>query len=315
VSQTTKIPRPRQVRVFLQAYAGWLPIMETENIVRLLTVGSLAGLLAAVGMRLTVTQVVIALRRRGLGLVVTANFVLVPILVLAATKLCGFGFDITIGMILLAAAPFAPVVPVFARMARADLALAAGLTALFPLLSVLLTPFVCEMALTRVAHAASVQFNVSKALLVLVATIVVPLCLGLLVKDVSPLFARRILRRVEIFSEATGAASLAFVTTTQWRTILTVGWRPLLAMAIVSEICLLLGYWLGGPERGARQVIGLGTSNRNIALALLMALQAFAGTSVVSAVVANGLLLILLGLIHVAFWRFRGSAGQRIVVE
>jgi BASS family bile acid:Na+ symporter len=245
-----------------------------------------------------------------LGLVVTANFVVVPILVLAATKLCGFGFDTTIGMILLAASPFAPVVPVFARMARADLALAAGLTALFPLLSVILTPFVCEMTLTQVAHAASVQFNVSKALFILLATIVVPLCLGLLVKHVSPPFARRILRPVEIFSEAAGAASLAFVTATQWQTILTVGWRPLLAMAIVSEICLLLGYALGGPERGARQVIGLGTSNRNIALALLMALQAFAGTPVVSAVVANGLLLILLGLLHVGFWRFRGQRAS-----
>ena len=284
--------------------------METENIVRLLTIGSLAGLLAAVGMRLTVMEVINALRERHLGLIVTVNFVVVPILVLAATKLCGFRFDITIGMILLAAAPFAPVVPVFARMARADLALAAGLTALFPLLSVILTPFVCEMMLTQVAHAASVRFNVSKALLVLLATIVVPLCLGLLVKHVSPLFVRRILRPVEIFSEAAGAASLAFVTATQWRTILTVGWRPLLAMAIVSEICLLLGYALGGPERGARQVIGLGTSNRNIALALLMALQAFAGTPVVSAVVANGLLLILLGLIHVAFWRFRGQRAS-----
>ena len=133
--------------------------METENIVRLLTIGSLAGLLAAVGMRLTVMQVINALRERHLGLIVTVNFVVVPILVLAATKLCGFGFDITIGMILLAASPFAPVVPVFARMARADLALAAGLTALFPLLSVILTPFVCEMTLTQVAQAASVRFN------------------------------------------------------------------------------------------------------------------------------------------------------------
>jgi len=65
------------------------------------------------------------------------------------------------------------------------------------------------------------------------------------------------------------------------------------------------GLFAGGPDRGARQVIGLGTSNRNIALALLLALQAFGGTEVVAAVVANGLLLILLGLIHVAFWRFR----------
>jgi BASS family bile acid:Na+ symporter len=195
-------------------------------------------------------------------------------------------------------------------MARADLALAAGLTALFPLLSVFLTPLVCELALTQVAQTASVRFNVSQALLVLLATIVLPLGLGLTVQYISSTFARRILRPMEIFSEAAGAASLAFVTVTEWQTILTVGWRPLLVMAMVSEICLFLGYSLGGSDRGARQVIGLGTSNRNIALALLMALQAFAGTPVVSAVVANGLLLILLGLVHVAFWRFRGQRAS-----
>jgi BASS family bile acid:Na+ symporter len=296
--------------VFLQAYAGRLPIMETENIVRLLTIGSLAGLLAAVGMRLTVKQVVNALRKRRVGLVVTANFLIVPALVLAATQLCNFKSEVSIGMILLAAAPFAPVVPVFARMARADLALAAGLTALFPLLSVFVTPFVCEMTLKQVAPAASVRFNVSEALIVLLATIVVPLGLGLAVKHVSPPFAGRTLRPLEIFSEAAGAASLAFVTATEWQTIVTVGWQPLLVMAIVSELCLLLGYALGGPDRGARQVIGLGTSNRNIALALLMALQAFGGTPVVSAVVANGLLLILLGLVHVVFWRFSGQRAS-----
>jgi BASS family bile acid:Na+ symporter len=51
-------------------------------------------------------------------------------------------------------------------------------------------------------------------------------------------------------------------------------------------------------------VIGLGTSNRNIALALLIALQSFGDSPIVAAVVANGLVLILLGLVHVAYWRF-----------
>ena len=83
-----------------------------------------------------------------------------------------------------------------------------------------------------------------------------------------------------------------------------IGWRALGVTAVTSEISLLLGYSLGGKNRTARQVVGLGTSNRNIALALLVALQAFGGTGVVPAVVANGLILILLGLIHVAFWRF-----------
>ena len=238
--------------------------MEPESIVRLLTIGSLAGLLTAVGMRLTVRQVADALRKRRLVLIGIANFVVVPALALAAAKLCRLDTEISTGMILLAAAPFAPVVPVFARMARADLALAAGLTALFPLLSVFLTPLACRVTLAGLAHT-SVRFDAGEALLVLLATIVLPLGFGLALKRVLPSFTRLALRPMEIFSEATGAASLVFVTVTEWQTILTVGWRPLLAMALVSEVCLLLGYSLGGKERGARQVIGLGTSNRNIA--------------------------------------------------
>ncbi len=283
--------------------------MESESIVRLLTIGSLAGLLTAVGMRLTITQVVDALRKRRLLLIAAGNFVVVPAIVLAATKICKIETEVAIGMILLATAPFAPVVPVFARMARADLALAAGLTALFPLLSVFLTPFACRLALPALGHT-NVRFDADGALLVLLATIVLPLGLGIALKYLLPFLTQLVLRPVEIFSEVTGAASLAFVTVTQWRTIPTVGWRPLLVMAILAEICLLFGYSLGGPSRGARQVIGLGTSNRNIALALLIALQSFAGTRVISAVVANGLLLILLGLLHVAFWRFRNQRAS-----
>jgi bile acid:Na+ symporter, BASS family len=283
--------------------------METEGIVRWLTISSLAGLLTAVGMRLTVRQVANALRQHQLVLIAAVNFAFVPALALAATKLCGLETEVAVGMILLAAAPFAPVVPVFARMARADLALAAGLTALFPLLSVFLTPLACRITLAALAHSA-VRFDATDALLVLLATIVLPLGLGIALKHVLASFARLVLRPVEILSEATGAASLAFVTIAEWQTILTVGWRPMLVMAIVAEICLFLGYSLGGTERAARQVIGLGTSNRNIALALLIALQSFGGTRVISAVVANGLLLILLGLLHVAFWRFRSQRAS-----
>jgi len=59
---------------------------------------------------------------------------------------------------------------------------------------------------------------------------------------------------------------------------------------------------------GARIVTALGTSNRNIALAVLVAIDSFRGTPVIGAVVANGLWLIIIGLIHVAFWRFSARA-------
>jgi BASS family bile acid:Na+ symporter len=82
--------------------------MDNEFIVRLLTIGSLAGLLLAVGMKLSIEQVLEALRKRRLTLIVIANFAIVPAIVLAVTEFYGFRTEISIGMILLAAAPFAP---------------------------------------------------------------------------------------------------------------------------------------------------------------------------------------------------------------
>ncbi len=278
--------------------------MKTETIIRILTISALAGLLGAVGLRLTLGQVTASLRKCRFVPILLVNFIVVPALAVAAARLFGIGRETTIAMILLAAAPFAPVVPVFARMARADLALAAGLTTVFPVLSAFLTPIVCELALKTVADAGAIRFNLLGVLLTLVATITVPLAVGMLIHHQRPALGQRLLRPVEVVSEAVGALSLAFVTITEFGAILQTGWQSLLAMGLVAELSLGLGYWLGGGSAGSRQVVALGTSNRNIALALLVAVQGFAGTPVMSAVVANGLLLILLGLLHVAWWRF-----------
>lgn len=278
--------------------------MTTETIIRILTISALAGLLGAVGLRLTLGQVTQAVKRSRFVAILIANFVVVPALTVAAARGFGLGRDITIAMILMSAAPFAPVVPVFARLAKADLALAAGLTSIYPLLAAFLTPLACVLALKAVPDAGAIQFNLLGVLLTLVATITLPLALGIFVNHRWPAIGRRLLRPVEIVSEGIGALSLTFVTVVEFRSILETGWLPLLAMVLMAEVSLGLGYLLGGATPAARQVVAFGTSNRNIALALLVAIQSFAGTPVVSGVVANGLTVILLGLLHVAWWRF-----------
>ena len=282
--------------------------MKTEVIIRILTISALAGLLGAVGLRLTLGQVTEALKRCRFVTILIANFVVVPALTMATARVFNLGRDITIAMILLGAAPFAPVVPVFARMARSDLALAAGLTSVYPLLSAFLTPLACMLTLRAVPDAGSIQFNLLGVLLTLIATITLPLAAGVFINHRWPMVGRQLLRPVEITSEGIGALSLTFVTVTEFSSILQTGWRPLLAMVLVAELSLLLGYFLGGKTAAARQVVAFGTSNRNIALALLVAIQSFAGTPVISGVVANGLTLILLGLLHVAWWRFASNA-------
>jgi BASS family bile acid:Na+ symporter len=96
---------------------------------------------------------------------------------------------------------------------------------------------------------------------------------------------------------------LIFVVTVDFGSICSTGWRALAAMILTSELSFLAGYVLSGPAAAARLVVGLGTANRNIALALLVAIESFSRPSIRAAVVANGLLLILLGLVHVGLWR------------
>lgn len=275
-----------------------------EITIQILTCSALVGLLGAVGLRLTYREVKAALQRCRFLLILILNFVLVPALAVAAVRFFKVENHSAIAIVLLAAAPFAPVVPVFVRMARADLALAAVLTGVCPLVSALLTPLASEAALQFLPSNNTIQFHMWSSLLILVATITLPLAVGVFVRHFAFDFAKRLLRPVEIISETIGAISLAFVVTTQFALIVNLGWRSWLATALLSETSLFLGWQIGGPHTESRRVVGLGASNRNIALALLVAIQSFRGMEIPAAVAGNGLLLIALGLVHVAWFRF-----------
>lgn len=279
--------------------------MTAYTVVRILTTAALAGLLFEIGLRLSPREVWHSLRDRALlGRVLVLNFVVVPALALALMRLLAVPRDPSVAILLLAAAPFAPVVPIFTKMVRGDLALAASLTALFPFVSAFFTPLVCAVGIRFVPDAGELSFNFAIILLVLLATITLPLAAGVAVNHWWPALGQRLQKPVEVVADAAGALSLAFVTWTEWGAICHTGWKPLLAMAAISEAALVLGYVSGSGGKGARRVTAFGASNRNIALAILVAIDSFAGTPILPQVVANGLLLIFLGLAHVAWWRF-----------
>jgi BASS family bile acid:Na+ symporter len=305
IPRSTKPGSTRQPCVHVDTFS-----INPVLVIRCLTVAALAGLLLAVGLRLSWREVVLALKRCRISWVLAINFVGVPAITLIAGTLFHLERDLMLGMLLLAAAPFAPVVPVFTRMARGDLALAAGLTGVFPFLSAMFTPIVCAVCLKFVPGSEALRFEFLSVLGALAATITLPLAAGVALNHWHPGLARWGLRPVEMLSEVIGALSLVYVTVVELKTVLAIDAKPLLVMVLVFELAFVVGYWSGGAET-SRRVIALGTSNRNIALAVLVAISSFPNTPVVGAVVANGLLLILLGLLHVAWWRYGRSPRLR----
>jgi BASS family bile acid:Na+ symporter len=286
--------------------------MTAQLAIQFLTTAALTGLLLATGLRLTFAEVrgALADRRMLLGLLLV-NFLLVPALTLAVVLAVRLPVELAAGMLLLAAAPFAPVVPVFTRLSHGDLPLAAGLTGTVPFVSAFLTPLVCTLCLQALPGQTTLAFNFPLLLAVLALTVTVPLAAGLAVRHWRPALGQRLLRPMEVLSEVIGAVSLAFVTLVELRNILGTGWLALLVMVGLFEVSFALGWCCSGRTRAARRVLALGTSNRNIALALLIAAGNFGGTPVLGAVVANGLLLILLGLLHTLWWRWRDGPSDQ----
>ena len=271
--------------------------------IRVLTAITLGGLLFSTGLRLSWVEVAHALRRNRLFWILPINFIVVPALGFALVQWFGLGTEIGAAMLLLAAAPFAPVVPTFTRLAKGNLALAGVLTGLFPFLSALLTPLVCDVTLRPLLGAGVLRFHVVSIFLMLSTTITLPLLLGMVVLHFFPARADRLAGLIRVLSEAVGAVGLAVIIVAEFHEILSIGWKPMLAMILLSELSFLAGYVLSGPSSAARLVVALGTANRNIALAMLIALQSFPGTPIVPGVAANGLLMILFGLAHVGAWR------------
>jgi BASS family bile acid:Na+ symporter len=191
-------------------------------------------------------------------------------------------------------------------MSEGHLPLAAGLTALFPLFSVFLTPLSSAMGLWFLDLSGSLSVEPLAVLGLLLSTITVPLLVGMVVRFFWPPLANRLLHPIEGVTESIGALSLGYLIYLEFSELSEMDSGTLLLMAGLGEVSFILGILLGGPGWGERQVLGFGTLNRNIGLAVLLCAMSFPEGGVMGPLITNSLLIILLGLLHVACLRLLG---------
>jgi predicted Na+-dependent transporter len=256
----------------------------------------------AMGLGLTVAQIVQPLKNaRLVVLALLANFVLVPLLAYGITLIIPLEESLKIGLIVLATCAGAPFLILEARGAKSNLAVAVGIMTLLMVVTIFYLPVVLPLLLTGVEVDAGA---IAQSLIVLM---LIPLILGLLVKAHAPDTAKDwaptmnkigslgilILLVVGLGLNLTNVISL-------------IGTRGFLALLLFIVGSLLIGFVFGGRDPGVRNVMGLGTAQRNVSAAILITLQNFAGTNAVPYVLVAAILLPLI-LISIARWLGRRS--------
>ena len=256
----------------------------------------------AMGLNLTVKQIVEPLRNTRLViLALIANFILVPILAYLIISVIHLEQGLATGLILMATAAGAPFLPKLAQAAKGNLAFAVGLMVLLMVVTIIYMPIVLPLLLQGVEVN---PWDIAKSLIIMM---LIPLAIGLFIKARYESTAESL--QPHMSQTSTVAIAILMVTgiVLNFSAIVgVIGTGAIIAILVFLVVALILGYFLGGAESGTRSVLGLGTAQRNLSAALVVAAQNFADDpNVLTMILVAGLVgLVLLMVVG-------GELGRR----
>ena len=225
----------------------------------------------SMGLSLTMGQIIDPLKNiRIVILGLAANFVLVPILAVLLTMLFPLEEPLRIGLILLSTAAGAPFLPKLVEMAKGNTAFSVGLMVLLMVVTIIYLPLVLPLLLS------GVEVNPWDIAQSLIFMMLIPLAIGLFIKARYEDAAAKL---QPTFGQASNFAIIALLVlglVLNFKDMIAlVGSWGILAGIIFLVAALAAGYLMGGSDAGMKSVMGLGTAQRNISAALVVAAQNF----------------------------------------
>ena len=268
--------------------------MNASNLIAILNAAALVTMMLSMGLRVGSDQLLASARparRLVLGLVV--NYALVPAVTLGLLRVFHADPMVSVGFLILASCPGAPLGPPMTAIARGDVPWALGMMLILAGLSTLLTPALLSVLLPWVAPATDLHVNYAGIIRILLITQLIPLALGLGLRHVAPGWSRRVGKPVGRLASVLLLALVGAIVATQFDMLAAIRPRAWLGMGLLLMASLGLGWSCGGPGVASRKALATTTATRNVAVGLVIAGSDFAGTPAVTAVVAYGLFSLL----------------------
>ena len=247
----------------------------------------------AMGLSLTMAEILEPLKNTSLVIkALIANFILVPLLGFVLTRLMPVPEGAAVGLLIVACAAGAPFLPKLVQVAKGDVAFGVGLMTLLMVVTVIFMPIVLPLLLQ------GVQVDALAIASALFFQMLVPLAIGLFIRARYEEIAAHI---QPIFSQASNFALIALFVLG-----LILGFNSFVgafgSWSILSSLLLIIGaviigYLLGGPGMNTRSVVSLGTGQRNLAAAMIVASGNFSDPDVLTVVMIVaiiGLVLLML---------------------
>ena len=249
----------------------------------------------AMGLSLTVSQIIAPLRNARLVVVaLVINFIAVPILAVGIDAVVALDEGLYIGLILMATAAGAPFLPKLGEAAKGNIAFSVGLMVLLMVVTVVYMPIVVPLLIS------GVEINPWDIASSLIFLMLLPLGIGLVMKWRYNKAAEGLQPAMAQTSTVAIALLLVSGVVVNFTAILDIiGTGGFIAILLFLVGAFIFGYFGAGRDAGVRSVLGLGTAQRNLSAAMVVAGQNFASDpDVLTFIIVAGIvgLLVLMPL-------------------
>ena len=197
-----------------------------------------------------------------------AQFTVMPLLAFALTRVFRLEEALAIGVILVGCCPGGTASNVITFLARGDLALSVGMTAMSTLLAPVLTPLLVWLLAGEM-----VEVDVAGMLLSILWVVILPIALGLVVKRIWPRTTERAAGYLPALSSLAICLIVLIVIAANAHKLLSGGWIVLLVVVLHNICGLAAGYLIGlllhlSPAKRRAVSIEVGMQNSGLASSL-----------------------------------------------
>ena len=255
-----------------------------EPLPRILTYVFLVSTMLSIGLTVTGSEILGTMRdRRLMGRLLLANFFLVPLLGYLLILTFPLSPGTKLALALLALAPGGLRAIQFTDKVKGNLAFAAAAFFVLSLLSIVFTPILVKVLLPL-----QIGMNLPflRIILFVLVCLLIPLVVGFMIRGRSEKGAAAMGRVMLIVSNISFVATALVTAAMNKEAMRSLGGQDLLALLLLVVLSMVIGWWLGGPERGNRRVLAISTSMRNAGLCLLISMRAFPESGADIAVIA-----------------------------
>jgi len=255
------------------------------------------------GLSLTVALIVQPLRN--VWLVMKSSLVahlLVPLIAAAVARLFRIEEHLRYGLVLFGLVAGAEVGPKIVGIAKGNVAFAVGLMIVQLGITVIYVPLVTYLFLPEV------QFDHVRLLAKLCVTVILPMGIGLFLRQRREKLAERLRRYISKFSVVLMLAMLGLLFFLKYKELFElIGSGAIGAAIAFFALSFISGGLLGGPEPGARKALAVMSGMRNGGVALMIASQTFEDPGALVMVITTSVIMFVI-MPPAAYWLGRRPA-------